>query len=99
MPRNLPVISALSLVAPTPQPRVEPSILMPSAILAARGRSVAPPRKSVSPPPRKGRPNKKEIAADLKSAIDERIRSLREESATRKEVMEYFESRIKELCD
>lgn len=99
MPRNLPVRASVEIVPTKSEPEAKPQAL-PSALLAVRSGAVrggAMPRPS--PPPKSGRPTKEDVARELRDAIDARIHALREESATRKEVMEYFAERIKELSD
>ena len=101
MPRNLPVRSIIDLVPPKAETVTKP--VMPSAILAAReggGGMQSPVRTTeVSDEKRRGRPTKEDVARSARMEIDERIRALREEAATRKEVMAYFETRIRELSD
>lgn len=99
MPRNLPVRASVEIVPAKSEPEAKTQML-PSALLALRSgpvRSGPVTPSSPSPPPRRGRPTKEDAARELRDAIDARIHGLREESATRKEVMEYFAQRIKEL--
>lgn len=102
-PKNLPVRNIVTVAPPPPE---MPKTLMPSAILAVRecktsaaatAAATASTVSSVSEKPRRSRESKMDKIRAMRAVLDERILELRESNATRKEVMDYFAERIKEL--
>jgi len=88
--------------AAAPAPKME---ILPPAILSARPIGAAPTRDTielVSDPPGKkprGRPSKKEKAREARAAASASIAALLESDPKKADIREYFENRVKELCD
>ena len=105
-PKNLPVRNIVMMSPVASAPPEMPKTLMPSAILAVRECKTsadaaviahAATASSASEKPRRGRESKMDKIRAMRAVLDERILELRESNATRKEVMDYFAERIKEL--